>query len=63
MDAWEELSNQMKLVEAEEAMGEDDGILGGLCKGLGACLARDAVGPTVFGADVGIIVLYCGTKI
>ena len=25
----------MKLVEAEKAMGEDDGILGGLCEGLG----------------------------
>ena len=29
MDAWEELTDEMELVEAEEAMGEDDGILGG----------------------------------
>lgn len=34
MNAWKELADQMKLVEAEEAMGEDDGVLGLLCRNL-----------------------------
>lgn len=34
MDAWEELADKMELVEAEEAMGEDYGVLGGFCRAL-----------------------------
>ena len=63
MDAWEELADQMKLVEAEEAMGEDDGVLGGFCGFLDGVWQERRWGHTVFGADVGILVLYGGTKI
>lgn len=34
VDAWQEPADEMKLVKAEEAMGEDDGIEGGSCRGL-----------------------------
>ena len=56
----------MELVEAKEAVGEDNGILGGFWRGLdwvflvGGC---DGWGHTVFGADVGIVILYCGTEV
>lgn len=34
MDAGEELADEMELVKAEEAMGEDDGVEGRSCRGL-----------------------------
>lgn len=63
MDAWEELADQMKLVEAEEAMGEDDGVLGGFCRDLDRIRQEMRRGHTVFGANVGVVVLYCRTKV
>lgn len=53
----------MKLVEAEKAMSEDDGILGGFCRGLDTAWQEMRWGHTVFGADAGIIVLYRGAKV
>ena len=41
VDAWEKLSDQMKLVEAEEAVGEDDGILWGFCRDSDGLLAEN----------------------
>lgn len=47
VDAGEELADQVELVEAEEAVGEDDGVGGG----------------SVFGADVGVVVRYGGAEV
>ena len=63
MDAWEELADQMKLVEAEEAMGEDDGVLGGFCRGLDRIRQEMRRGHTVFAANVGVVILNCRTKV
>ena len=63
MDAWQELADEVELVETEEAMGEDDGVLGFFCRDLDGVRRGMASGRTVFGADVGVIVLYCRAKV
>ena len=66
MDTWEELADQVELVEAEEAVGEDDGVEGGPCSGLdgGVWDRRFRLRThTVFGADFGIVVCYRGTEV
>ena len=63
MDAWQELADEMELVKTEEAMGEDDGVLGFSCRDLDAIRRAMASRRTVLGADVGVIVLYCRAKV
>lgn len=63
MDAWEELADQMELVEAEEAVGKDNGVLGGFCRGLDGVWRDMGCRHTVLGADVGIVIFYSGAKV
>lgn len=47
VDAWEELADEVELVEAEEAVGEDDGVEGGSWSGLDGGFLFCGEGATV----------------
>lgn len=53
----------MELVEAEEAVGEDDGVAGCSCICLERAFERGmGRGHTVFGAYCGVVVCDCGAE-
>ena len=52
MHAWEEGAGDAELVEAEEAMGEDDGRCGGRVGGAEGCVGVGYEGPE--GGETGI---------
>lgn len=56
----------MELVEAEEAVGEDDGVERGSCSGLDWGVLEQEIPMrthTVFGADFSIVICYRGAEV